>query len=169
MPDSVVGNPLICAPGTENDGCRTSSSSPAPSYTLNNSQSNEEFLLVASLFIFFKPLPYNTNACTLLTDFSFKFMIELPSLDLYMWHPCFKIKFLNFNLVSHIQFSCYYPDRFFLHDSLDSQPSGTTKSHKIALAFGSSLGCICLLILGFGFLLWWRQRHNQQIFFDVYG
>ncbi|KAH9772118.1 protein NSP-INTERACTING KINASE 1 [Citrus sinensis] len=38
---------------------------------------------------------------------------------------------------------------------------------KIALALGSSLGCISLLILGFGFLLWWRQRHNQQIFFDV--
>lgn len=54
------------------------------------------------------------------------------------------------------------------YTSPNSQPSGTTKSHKIALAFGSSLGCICLLILGLGFLLWWRQRHNQQIFFDVY-
>ncbi|KAJ0039196.1 hypothetical protein Pint_23400 [Pistacia integerrima] len=53
--------------------------------------------------------------------------------------------------------------RFFL----DSQPSKAPKSHRIALAFGSSLGCICLLILGFGFLLWWRQKHNQQIFFDV--
>ncbi|KAG9448664.1 hypothetical protein H6P81_008629 [Aristolochia fimbriata] len=41
------------------------------------------------------------------------------------------------------------------------------KSHKVALAFGTSLGCICLLIVGFGLLLWWRQRHNQQIFFDV--
>jgi len=56
---------------------------------------------------------------------------------------------------------------FALNNSQSSQPSGTTKSHKIALAFGSSLGCICLLILGFGFLLWWRQRHNKQIFFDV--
>ncbi|MBA0834638.1 hypothetical protein Goarm_006970, partial [Gossypium armourianum] len=50
---------------------------------------------------------------------------------------------------------------------LDSQPSGRPKSHKIVLAFGSSLGCICLLVLGFGLFLWWRQRHNQQIFFDV--
>ncbi|MBA0843426.1 hypothetical protein Goarm_000617 [Gossypium armourianum] len=50
---------------------------------------------------------------------------------------------------------------------LDSQPSGRLKGHKIALAFGSSLGCICLFVLGFGFVLWWRQRHNQQIFFDV--
>ncbi|XP_068636538.1 protein NSP-INTERACTING KINASE 1-like [Aristolochia californica] len=41
------------------------------------------------------------------------------------------------------------------------------KSHKVALAFGICLGCICLLFLGFGLLLWWRQRHNQQIFFDV--
>ncbi|KAK9277702.1 hypothetical protein L1049_007249 [Liquidambar formosana] len=49
----------------------------------------------------------------------------------------------------------------------NSQPSGRPKSHKVALAFGSSLGCISLLILGFGFLLWWRQRHNQQIFFDM--
>jgi|UniRef100_A0A2N9H0T2 serine/threonine protein kinase len=56
---------------------------------------------------------------------------------------------------------------FTLNNSQNSQPSGASKSHKIALAFGSSLGCICLLILGFGFLLWWRQRHNQQIFFDV--
>ncbi|GAV80217.1 Pkinase domain-containing protein/LRR_1 domain-containing protein/LRRNT_2 domain-containing protein/LRR_8 domain-containing protein [Cephalotus follicularis] len=55
------------------------------------------------------------------------------------------------------------------NNSQDSQPSekANSKSNKIALALGSSLGCICLLILGFGFLLWWRQRHNQQIFFDV--
>ncbi|XVE91733.1 hypothetical protein REPUB_Repub01dG0036500 [Reevesia pubescens] len=59
------------------------------------------------------------------------------------------------------------PMSFSLNNSQNSQPSGRPKSHKIALAFGSSLGCICLLILGFGFLLWWRQRHNQQIFFDV--
>ncbi|XP_074336622.1 protein NSP-INTERACTING KINASE 1-like [Apium graveolens] len=45
--------------------------------------------------------------------------------------------------------------------------SGRSKSHKIALAFGSSIGCICLLIIGFGVLLWWRQRQNQQIFFDI--
>ncbi|KAJ7943254.1 NSP-interacting kinase-like protein [Quillaja saponaria] len=49
----------------------------------------------------------------------------------------------------------------------NSEPSGRPKSHKIALAFASSLGCICLLILGFGFLLWWRQRYSKQIFFDV--
>ncbi|KAF2321407.1 hypothetical protein GH714_040999 [Hevea brasiliensis] len=59
------------------------------------------------------------------------------------------------------------PQSLFLNNSQNSQPSGSGKSHKIALAFGSSLGCVCLLILGFGFLLWWRQRRHQQIFFDV--
>ncbi|KAL2234929.1 UNVERIFIED_CONTAM: Protein NSP-INTERACTING KINASE 2 [Sesamum indicum] len=52
--------------------------------------------------------------------------------------------------------------------SQNPQSSGKPNSHKrVALAFGTSLGCICLLILGFGFLLWWRHKHNQQIFFDV--
>ncbi|KAF2312780.1 hypothetical protein GH714_040021 [Hevea brasiliensis] len=59
------------------------------------------------------------------------------------------------------------PQSLFLNGSQNSQPSGSGKGHKIALAFGSSLGCVCLLILGFGFLIWWRQRHHKQIFFDV--
>ncbi|KAK8691600.1 hypothetical protein V6N13_075104 [Hibiscus sabdariffa] len=54
-----------------------------------------------------------------------------------------------------------------LNNSQNSKPSGRSKSHKIALAIGLTLACICLLSLGFGFFLWWRQRHNQQIFFDV--
>lgn len=48
-------------------------------------------------------------------------------------------------------------------------PTRKSKNHKLALAFGTSLGCICLLIFGGGLLLWWRQRHNQQMFFDVNG
>ncbi|KAF3591219.1 hypothetical protein DY000_02025210 [Brassica cretica] len=44
---------------------------------------------------------------------------------------------------------------------------GGTKNRKIAIAFGVGLACVCLLITAFGFLLWWRRRHNQQIFFDV--
>ncbi|XP_010261776.1 PREDICTED: protein NSP-INTERACTING KINASE 1-like isoform X1 [Nelumbo nucifera] len=58
------------------------------------------------------------------------------------------------------------PISFNLSSSESVQPSGRPRSHKVALAFGSSLGCVCLLILGLGFL-WWRQKHNQQIFFDV--
>ncbi|KAL1551197.1 Protein NSP-INTERACTING KINASE 2 [Salvia divinorum] len=49
------------------------------------------------------------------------------------------------------------------------QPSSSRPdSHRVALALGSSLGCICLLVLGFGFLLWWRHKHNKQIFFDFH-
>ncbi|CAB4274655.1 unnamed protein product [Prunus armeniaca] len=44
---------------------------------------------------------------------------------------------------------------------------GRPRSHKIALAFGLSLGCLCLIVLGFGVVIWWRQRRNQQAFFDV--
>lgn len=44
---------------------------------------------------------------------------------------------------------------------------GTPRSHKVAVAFGSSVGSVSLLILVFGLLLWWRQRRNEQIFFDV--
>ncbi|KAL0446957.1 UNVERIFIED_CONTAM: protein NSP-INTERACTING kinase [Sesamum latifolium] len=60
------------------------------------------------------------------------------------------------------------PLSFSLNNAQNPQPSGRTNSHKFALAFGSSLGCICILILGFGFLIWWRQKHNKQIFFDVH-
>ncbi|KAG8366514.1 hypothetical protein BUALT_Bualt17G0087900 [Buddleja alternifolia] len=59
------------------------------------------------------------------------------------------------------------PLSFSINNSENLQPSRRSNSRKIALAFGSSLGCICLLILGFGFLLWWRHKHNKQIFFDV--
>ncbi|CAI8594187.1 unnamed protein product [Vicia faba] len=46
-------------------------------------------------------------------------------------------------------------------------PSSKTKAHKKVIAFGLSLGCLCLLVLGFGFVLWRRHKHNQQAFFDV--
>ncbi|KAF9624767.1 hypothetical protein IFM89_013848 [Coptis chinensis] len=40
-------------------------------------------------------------------------------------------------------------------------PSTTNNSQ------GSVLGCTCLLILGFGILLWWKHKRMKQIFFDV--
>uniref|UniRef100_A0A5B7AKS7 non-specific serine/threonine protein kinase n=1 Tax=Davidia involucrata TaxID=16924 RepID=A0A5B7AKS7_DAVIN len=54
-----------------------------------------------------------------------------------------------------------------VNSSQTALPSERSKSHKLALALGSSIGCICLFILGFGLLLWRRQKHNQPIFFDV--
>ncbi|XP_022149099.1 protein NSP-INTERACTING KINASE 2-like isoform X2 [Momordica charantia] len=59
------------------------------------------------------------------------------------------------------------PVLFAVNNPQNPQPSGRSKGHELALAFGSSLGCVFLLTSGFGFFIWWRQRHNQQIFFDV--
>lgn len=47
-----------------------------------------------------------------------------------------------------------------------SQP-GVTRNHRVAIAFGASIGCVTLMVIAVGLLLWWRHRHNQQIFFDV--
>ncbi|PHT32351.1 Protein NSP-INTERACTING KINASE 1 [Capsicum baccatum] len=58
------------------------------------------------------------------------------------------------------------PLSFSLNNPHNVQPSGKPKTHKVALAFGTSLACICLLIVGFGFFLWWRQKHSKLIFFD---
>ncbi|KAL9664529.1 hypothetical protein QQ045_019933 [Rhodiola kirilowii] len=54
-----------------------------------------------------------------------------------------------------------------ISDSQNIQASEKPKSHKVALVLGIILGCICLMGFGFGFFVWWRQRHNQQIFFDM--
>ncbi|VAI48996.1 unnamed protein product [Triticum turgidum subsp. durum] len=42
-----------------------------------------------------------------------------------------------------------------------------SKSHKAAIAFGSTIGCISILFLVTGLLFWWRHRKNRQILFDV--
>ncbi|KAK4758366.1 hypothetical protein SAY87_019667 [Trapa incisa] len=46
-------------------------------------------------------------------------------------------------------------------------PSSRPGSHRIALALVSGIGCICLIILAFGILMWLRQRRNESLFFDV--
>lgn len=54
-----------------------------------------------------------------------------------------------------------------LTNSQNSLHSGRTKSHKLAIAFGLSIGSVSLLVIVFGLLLWWRQSWNDQMFFDV--
>ncbi|KFK39862.1 hypothetical protein AALP_AA3G298400 [Arabis alpina] len=54
-----------------------------------------------------------------------------------------------------------------LNTSQNKASGGGTKNRKIAIAFGLSLTCIFLLIIGFGFLLWLKRRHNQQVFLDI--
>lgn len=39
----------------------------------------------------------------------------------------------------------------------------------MAIAVGSSVGTISLIFIAVGLFLWWRQRHNQNTFFDVKG
>ncbi|XP_058087183.1 protein NSP-INTERACTING KINASE 3 [Magnolia sinica] len=53
-------------------------------------------------------------------------------------------------------------------DSLKGQSQqGGTRSRKVAIAFGASLGSVSVVIIAVGLLLWWRHRHHRQIFFDV--
>ncbi|KAG6473488.1 hypothetical protein ZIOFF_067405 [Zingiber officinale] len=44
--------------------------------------------------------------------------------------------------------------------------SGRPKVRKV-LAFASSFACVATISLVLGFYLWWRQRHNQNLFLDV--
>ncbi|GMY26267.1 protein NSP-INTERACTING KINASE 3 isoform X1 [Fagus crenata] len=52
-------------------------------------------------------------------------------------------------------------------DVLKGQSDSGRKSHNVAVAFGASFSSVFVIILVVGFLVWWRYRHNQQIFFDV--
>ncbi|XVE92384.1 hypothetical protein REPUB_Repub01dG0092700 [Reevesia pubescens] len=52
-------------------------------------------------------------------------------------------------------------------DGLKSQSDSGSKGHRVAVAFGASFGAAFFIILFIGLLVWWRYRHNQQIFFDV--
>ncbi|XP_073292938.1 protein NSP-INTERACTING KINASE 1-like isoform X1 [Primulina huaijiensis] len=45
--------------------------------------------------------------------------------------------------------------------------SAKSKHRTLALVFGTSLGFLCLIILGFGLFFWTRHRHMQQEFYDV--
>ncbi|CAI0405226.1 unnamed protein product [Linum tenue] len=52
-------------------------------------------------------------------------------------------------------------------DSLLTASDATSTSHHVAIAFGASFGAAFAIILIMGLLVWWRYRHNKQIFFDV--
>ncbi|XP_022776134.1 protein NSP-INTERACTING KINASE 3-like isoform X2 [Durio zibethinus] len=49
----------------------------------------------------------------------------------------------------------------------DGLKESGSKGHRVAVAFGTSFGAAFFIILFIGLLVWWRYRHNQQIFFDV--
>ncbi|KAK7271752.1 hypothetical protein RJT34_27913 [Clitoria ternatea] len=54
-----------------------------------------------------------------------------------------------------------------LNSTEDTLPSGRKRAHKMVIAFGLSLGCLFLIVLGFGLVLWRRHKHNKRAFFDV--
>nr|XP_017237266.1 PREDICTED: protein NSP-INTERACTING KINASE 1-like isoform X3 [Daucus carota subsp. sativus] len=54
-----------------------------------------------------------------------------------------------------------------LNNTQSALHPGRPKSHKLAMVIGAIIVLISLLIFGFGLYLWWRHRHNQQLFFDV--
>ncbi|KAJ1698788.1 hypothetical protein LUZ63_007300 [Rhynchospora breviuscula] len=44
---------------------------------------------------------------------------------------------------------------------------GKRRNHKVAIAFGASIGCMSFIFLTVGLFFWWRQRRNRQILFDI--
>ncbi|PSR88221.1 Protein NSP-INTERACTING KINASE 1 like [Actinidia chinensis var. chinensis] len=125
-------------------------------------------------------LRLNNNSLSQAIPLSFANMTQLAFLDLSFNNlsgPVPKFLAKTFNLLGNPMICATGTEQdcngtaamqlSYSNNAQNSQPSGRPKDHKIALAFGTSLGCICFLILGFGFLLWWRQRNNQQIFFDI--
>ncbi|KAJ8498128.1 hypothetical protein OPV22_008680 [Ensete ventricosum] len=59
------------------------------------------------------------------------------------------------------------PVSFGINNSQSASALVRPKSYKVIIAFGSTFGSICLVCLGCGLFLWWKQSHDQQIFFDV--
>ncbi|KAM7268046.1 hypothetical protein ACFE04_010212 [Oxalis oulophora] len=90
--------------------------------------------------------------------------------------PRFAVK--TFNIIGNPQIcatgteaECYGTQLMPMSMNLNTTETGlvTTrpKHHRIAVVFGSSVACVSLISLVFGLFLWWRQRHNKQMFFDV--
>ncbi|XP_062158779.1 protein NSP-INTERACTING KINASE 3 [Alnus glutinosa] len=52
-------------------------------------------------------------------------------------------------------------------DAIKDQSDTGSKGQHVAMAFGASFGAVFVIILLVGLIVWWRYRHNQQIFFDV--
>ncbi|CAL5438427.1 unnamed protein product [Camellia sinensis] len=66
--------------------------------------------------------------------------------------------------------SVVYPEPVsFPPDGVKDGSESGTKSHRVAVTFGVSFGAAFLIIVIIGSFVWWRYRHNQQIFFDVNG
>ncbi|KAL2349050.1 hypothetical protein Fmac_003050 [Flemingia macrophylla] len=124
-------------------------------------------------------LRLNNNSLTGPIPSSLANMTQLAFLDISynnLSGPVPRLNAKSFNIVGNPQICATADERNCFRTTLipsasnnsqDAQSTIRPKSHKVALAFASSLSCICLLVLGLGFLIWWRQRYSKQIFFDV--
>ncbi|KAK6913439.1 Leucine-rich repeat-containing N-terminal, plant-type [Dillenia turbinata] len=126
-------------------------------------------------------LRLNNNSLSGAIPTSLANMTQLAFLDLSynnMSGPVPKFPARTFNIVGNplicatgLEPDCFgttlIPQSMNLNSSQIGASSEKPKSHKIGLALGTSLGCISLLILGFGLLLWLRHKHNQQIFYNT--
>ncbi|THF98901.1 hypothetical protein TEA_022108 [Camellia sinensis var. sinensis] len=64
--------------------------------------------------------------------------------------------------------SVVYPEPVsFPPDGVKDGSESGTESHHVAVTFGVSFGAAFLIIVIIGSFVWWRYRHNRQIFFDV--
>ncbi|CAI9756292.1 unnamed protein product [Fraxinus pennsylvanica] len=64
--------------------------------------------------------------------------------------------------------SAVYPEPLsFPPDTVKGQSESGVRSHHVAVALSSSFGAALIVVVVIGLLVWWRYRHNQQIFFDV--
>ncbi|GMH01837.1 hypothetical protein Nepgr_003676 [Nepenthes gracilis] len=148
---------------------------------LSNNLFTGEIPTSLSHLISLQYLRLNNNSLSGAIPFSLADKTQLAFMDLSynnLSGPVPKFQAKTFNIVGNPQIcatgtenDCYgmtqLPISFNLNNSQSSPPSGKPGGHKVALAFGTSLACICILTAGFGFLLWWRQRHKKQRFFDV--
>ncbi|KAK6928017.1 Leucine-rich repeat-containing N-terminal, plant-type [Dillenia turbinata] len=125
-------------------------------------------------------LRLNNNSLSGAIPTSLANMTQLAFLDLSynnMSGPVPKFPARTFNIVGNPLIcaagepDCFgntlIPQSMNLNSSQIGASSEKPRSHKIALALGTSLGCISLLILGFGLFLWMKHKHNQQIFYKT--